>query len=87
MTKNHGNNFQCIECNGPTRIIDSRKNGIYNNSIRRRRQCTKCNHRMTTIEAIEDINPLHEKTVVISKLKNIKEQLKKIINHLEDIGI
>lgn len=54
--------MQCPKCQTKdTRVVDSRmsRNGL---AIRRRRQCTKCDHRFTTIEEI-----LREDLVVIKR--------------------
>jgi transcriptional repressor NrdR len=65
MKKNWGDMMKCPFCNEEnTRVIDSRP-ADDNNSIRRRRQCDKCNKRFTTYEKIEVI-PL----VVIKKDNN-----------------
>jgi len=49
--------MQCPYChNENTKVTDSRDTGIY--SIRRRRECLKCNRRFTTYEHIE-MSPIY----------------------------
>ena len=49
--------MQCPYCKHQnTKVTDSRETGIY--SIRRRRECLKCNRRFTTYEHIE-MNPIY----------------------------
>lgn len=46
------NGMQCPYCqHDNTKVTDSRETGVY--SIRRRRECLKCNRRFTTYEHIE----------------------------------
>lgn len=46
--------MRCPKCgNGSTRVIDSRMQDV-NNTIKRRRECSKCNYRFTTFERCED---------------------------------
>jgi transcription elongation factor Elf1 len=47
MTKN--NALSCPECGGRTSVVDTRANGAF---VRRRRQCTNCGHRMSSLEYI-----------------------------------
>lgn len=47
--------MNCISCGHTTRVLESRLNET--NSIRRRRCCTKCNTRFTTVEVITDKLP------------------------------
>jgi transcriptional repressor NrdR len=42
----------CPECNGATRVLESRR-GDAGASVRRRRSCTECETRFTTFERIE----------------------------------
>ena len=50
-----GENMKCPFCfNDESKVVDSRSTDD-NTTIRRRRECTKCNKRYTTYEKIEDI--------------------------------
>ena len=52
---NGGENMKCPFCfNDESKVVDSRSTDD-NTTIRRRRECTKCNKRYTTYEKIEDI--------------------------------
>jgi transcriptional regulator NrdR family protein len=49
--------MNCIQCNGNTKVIDSR-------NVRRRRECLVCKHRFTTIELLEkDVEKLMEQKI------------------------
>jgi len=45
----------CPFCNAETKVVDSR---LSKDSLRRRRECTKCQRRFTTYERIESTNLL-----------------------------
>lgn len=38
----------CEICGAETKVVDSRE--YYNNTIRRRRECTECGNRFSTVE-------------------------------------
>ena len=48
--------MKCPSCHyQETKVIDSRLSGEDGNSIRRRRECLKCEHRFTTYEYVEQV--------------------------------
>lgn len=57
----------CPKCNNPTIITDSRLAKSYDGIVRRRRKCTKCAHRYTTIEM--PIEKLEEMDANMDSLK------------------
>ena len=70
--------MNCPKCNyEESKVVDSRNVDEYN-SIRRRRECLKCNKRYTTYEKIEDI------PILVIKKDNTRENFnkEKIINGL-----
>lgn len=44
--------MKCMKCNNPTSIVDTRSDG---DVIRRRRICTSCLARITTVEKVEEL--------------------------------
>lgn len=62
----------CPNCEGPTKVIDTRKGET---SIRRRRECKVCRHRFTTYEI---------RATYLKTLAGIFDE--KIINDLWDAG-
>ena len=70
--------MQCPFCfNDESKVVDSRSTDD-NTTIRRRRECTKCNKRYTTYEKIEDIPVL----VIKRDLARENFNKEKIINGL-----
>ena len=70
--------MKCPFCfNDESKVVDSRSTDD-NTTIRRRRECTKCNKRYTTYEKIEDIPVL----VIKSDLARENFNKEKIINGL-----
>ena len=69
------------DCFELSKVVDSR----YSNrskSLRRRRQCTSCNHRFTTKEAVAESilteeQQLDHKNTMLKLLKNIDKEFKK----------
>lgn len=41
----------CSACSAATRVLDTRRAG---DAVRRRRECTHCGHRVTTLERTQD---------------------------------
>lgn len=73
-----GENMKCPFCfNDESKVVDSRSTDD-NTTIRRRRECTKCNKRYTTYEKIEDIPVL----VIKRDLARENFNKEKIINGL-----
>ena len=74
--------MQCPYCNYQnTKVTDSRDTGIY--SIRRRRECLKCNRRFTTYERVE-LSPVYIIKKDGKREQYDKEKIKKgIIKALE----
>lgn len=73
-----GENVKCPFCfNDESKVVDSRSTDD-NTTIRRRRECTKCNKRYTTYEKIEDIPIL----VVKRDLTRENFNKEKIVNGL-----
>ena len=71
-------NMKCPFCfNDESKVVDSRSTDD-NTTIRRRRECTKCNKRYTTYEKIEDIPVL----VIKRDLARENFNKEKIINGL-----
>lgn len=60
--------MKCTECGGETIVIDTRPWGV---GIRRRRKCTKCGHRESTVEAyppagfrsIDPLDPFYQRAL------------------------
>ncbi len=87
--------MKCLSCGHmETKVIDSRLSGD-GTSIRRRRECLKCNHRFTTYEYIEQV-PLmvikrdgrrqaFDRTKIISGLIKACEKRPISIDKMEDI--
>jgi len=69
-------NFPCPQCRCDTSVIDSRPSSFReNHAVRRRRACTKCDHRFTTHELSTD--------VLKAKPSFGEEVLKMTIDYLE----
>ena len=47
--------MECPTCGGSTRVVDSR--ATEDGAIRRRRQCSRCEHRFTTYERLAELEP------------------------------
>lgn len=58
--------MNCLECNGVTRVADSRKKtGI---AVVRRRVCTSCGNRQTSVEvSLYDFSRILKKQTVLTK--------------------
>ena len=57
----------CPYCEGPTGIVDSRKN---EESVIRRRECKKCGKRFKTIEIDYDLYKRYEKLMKVINRKD-----------------
>lgn len=73
----------CPVCGGITEIIDSRPKQDY---TRRRRKCTACSYRFTTVEIDADIyagmKPLNKKAVQMALLDGFENITKQVYNAL-----
>jgi len=65
--------MKCQKCKGRTVVIDSRNSG---NSIRRRRKCLKCGHRVSTFEVLKEAKKLNDKIKKEYHKKSSKEKIK-----------
>lgn len=58
--------MNCLECNGKTLVTDSRKKGDI--AVMRRRRCTSCGSRQTTVEVtLYDFGRILKKHDVVTK--------------------
>ena len=88
--------MQCPKCKAEgTRVIDSRE-GVDGRSVRRRRECEKCNFRYTTFERIEENLPLivkkggerevYDRNKVLGGLKKACEKRPVTMEQMEEIA-
>lgn len=71
----------CPKCGGDTGVVDTRPTA--NNTIRRRRTCIACGHRLTTFETIADSNPGSDAERMLrqaAKLRDIAKRIELILN-------
>lgn len=79
--------FHCSKCNGKMRVVDSRATGAVDGScaIRRRRECVKCEIRITTYETVIDAtDTIRIKGVMQTRLRNLLIELQKGLKVLAD---
>ena len=58
--------MNCLECNSPTRVVDSRKKGGV--AVVRRHGCRSCGYRFTTVEvSLYDFERLFKKKDMVSR--------------------
>lgn len=62
--------MNCVKCGKPTRVINSRP--APRNGVRRRRLCMTCEHRFTTVEAVDE-------QTAEDRIADLKAALKKTI--------
>ena len=65
--------MECPTCGGGTRVVDSR--ATEDGAIRRRRECSRCEHRFTTYERLAELEP----TVVKRDGRREPFQLEKLL--------
>lgn len=77
--------MKCPACGEKTRVIDTRHSS--NNKVRRRRECTKCQHRFSTAESSSDprLELLAAKKSQSRRIGAIVEDLRDAIGILEEI--
>ena len=72
----------CDKCDTPTIVIDSRDEFGY---IRRRRKCTSCGQRYTTVEILkEDFDKVNKNVRIIKEMAESFNMLK-LSSALEDV--
>jgi hypothetical protein len=74
----------CSKCGGDTGVVDTR--AATNNTIRRRRVCFACGHRLTTFEAVADTNPGAESDALrkhAAELRDIAARIERILDKPE----
>ena len=62
---------QCLVCDGPTRVIDSRERS--DRSIRRRRECLACGSRHTTTEIAETALDAQQRAFEVAQQQALEE--------------
>jgi transcriptional regulator NrdR family protein len=76
----------CSKCSATSDVADSRP--TLDGLIRRRRQCTQCNRRWTTLEVPKDAwQVIMELLGPNSKLVNMADDLERIANRLRELRI
>ncbi len=59
--------MRCPDCAGATHVLDTRRQGAH--AIRRRRECTACEKRFTTVE--RDLGATEFEDTVINYLRSL----------------
>jgi len=63
----------CPSCQGETNVIDSR---AYSGSVRRRRECIKCEQRFTTFEVVSTGLGGHPNHLIILDKRTFSDQIR-----------
>ena len=73
--------FECPECYGKTQVIITRyaKEGAY-----RRRKCTECGMRFSTIEAIKPDGKYTKHDYKTDYIRKLEEQVRELTDRLEE---
>lgn len=64
--------MKCVKCGADTSVLNSRP---HNATLRRRRECKKCKHRMSTIEVLEEPRLVKPKPAPKTKKRTLKPRL------------
>lgn len=78
--------FACSQCKGKMGVVDSRATGAIDGSIsiRRRRECVKCEIRITTYESTLDANEtIRLRNLVKTKLRDAGTEVQRVLKRLE----
>lgn len=80
-------NYPCPLCRGKMEVKDSRPSvASGSQTIRRRRQCKKCGHKVTTYEMTDIKELLHCMTSIVTEARQVQTVLSALLSAADSIN-